>query len=305
MTPNQCSDCCGSIGSLLWKKSNYLQICNVNSLSERKWCTHQSGHPEGQPPPLVVSAATAIGGCSCLGWRRPPPLPPPSIPLTFGPATYQAYCLSPLKFGWMNYLPDQAIHRLVNHWLGQLLSLSPIIFLILISFLILIPFPILILFQIPSMISISNNHPTIPHMRTALGQTPHQTLCKVLAVLVCRLQMQCTTCESNSVDKYANRSEVAKATLQYFCQSSVARLWSNKCCNWGSTESLQWRVDESTPMEACQLPGSLLGKPPLEYFCQSSIAILLSNLSCNTCWTRILQQRIDKNIAMWLWPLQT
>ena len=35
----------------------------------------------------------------------------------------------------------------------------------------------------------NNNNNNIPHMRTASGQT----LCKVLAVVVCRLRMRCTT----------------------------------------------------------------------------------------------------------------
>ena len=92
-------------------------------------------------------------------------------------------------------------------------------------------------------------------------------------------------------------SEVAKATLQYFCQSSVARFWSSKYCNWGWTEELQWRIDRSIPSEACQGDSPATGKPPLEYFRQSSIAMIQSILNCNTCSTRVLQQRIDKSIA--------
>ena len=42
-------------------------------------------------------------------------------------------------------------------------------------------------------------------------------------------------------------------------------------------------------MEACQLPGSLIGKPPLEYFCPTSVAILAGPESCNRGLTKILQ----------------
>ena len=152
------------------------------------------------------------------------------------------------------------------------------------------------------MISISNNHPTIPHMRTASGQTPesrgvrlsakcwrywfvdanvvYNMYCKAIVWINMQtgqkwLKQRCNT--------------FVNPLLQDSGRTSVAIEGPLKHCNGGLTKVLQWRLASCQGVSLASLPWNTSVNPPLQFFCPTSVAILAGPESCNRGLTKILQ----------------